>query len=60
MIANTERYISRGLHNFTHPRTDGVAIMVTVDETGDRILLGRGVGASACMQCLVFFKKIPF
>ncbi len=32
--------------------------MVTVDETGDKILLGRGVGASACIQCLVFL--IPF
>ncbi|PFH52176.1 hypothetical protein AMATHDRAFT_2420 [Amanita thiersii Skay4041] len=26
----------KGLHNFTHPRTDGVVIMVTIDETGDK------------------------
>lgn len=33
----------KGLHNFTHPRTDPVVIMIAVDETGDRILLGRNV-----------------
>jgi len=32
----------RGLHNFTHPRTDAVVIMLAIDETGDKILLGRG------------------
>ncbi|KAF8633439.1 hypothetical protein AX17_004609 [Amanita inopinata Kibby_2008] len=32
----------KGLHNFMHPRTDAVVIMVTIDETGDKILLGRG------------------
>ncbi|PPQ64547.1 hypothetical protein CVT24_008449 [Panaeolus cyanescens] len=32
----------RGLHNFTHPRTDGVVIMIAIDETGEKILLGRG------------------
>lgn len=35
--------LSKGLHNFTHPRTDAVAIMIAIDETGDKILLGRGV-----------------
>lgn len=34
---------SKGLHNFTHPRTDPVVIMIAVDETHDKILLGRGV-----------------
>ncbi len=34
----------KGLHNFTHPRSDPVVIMIAVDETGDRILLGRNVG----------------
>lgn len=34
---------SKGLHNFTHPRTDAVVIMIAIDETGDKILLGRGV-----------------
>jgi len=33
----------RGLHNFTYPRTDPVVIMIAIDETGDKILLGRGV-----------------
>ncbi|KAJ6491760.1 NAD+ diphosphatase [Mycena vitilis] len=32
----------RGLHNFTHPRTDPVVIMIAIDETGEKILLGRG------------------
>ncbi|KAL0581303.1 NADH pyrophosphatase [Marasmius crinis-equi] len=30
-----------GLHNYAHPRTDPVAIILTVDQTGDKILLGR-------------------
>ncbi|KAM6502583.1 NAD+ diphosphatase [Amanita muscaria] len=33
---------AQGLHNFTHPRTDAVVIMIAIDETGDKILLGRG------------------
>jgi len=37
---------SKGLHNFTHPRTDPVVIMIAIDETGDKILLGRGVHMS--------------
>ncbi|OSD07041.1 hypothetical protein PYCCODRAFT_1431221 [Trametes coccinea BRFM310] len=32
---------ARGLHNFAHPRTDAVVIMAVIDESGDRILLGR-------------------
>ncbi|KAI0759865.1 NUDIX hydrolase domain-like protein [Trametes elegans] len=32
---------ARGLHNFTHPRTDAVVIMAVIDESGDKILLGR-------------------
>ncbi|KAG0696954.1 NUDIX hydrolase domain-like protein [Suillus ampliporus] len=31
----------RGLHNFAHPRTDPVVIMLAVDESGEKILLGR-------------------
>ncbi|KAI0633535.1 NUDIX hydrolase domain-like protein [Trametes polyzona] len=30
-----------GLHNFAHPRTDAVVIMAVIDESGDKILLGR-------------------
>ncbi|KAJ7072759.1 NUDIX hydrolase domain-like protein [Mycena amicta] len=33
---------SKGLHNFAHPRTDPVVITIAVDETGEKILLGRG------------------
>ncbi|KZT29078.1 hypothetical protein NEOLEDRAFT_697443 [Neolentinus lepideus HHB14362 ss-1] len=32
---------AKGLHNFAHPRTDAVVIMAVVDESGDKILLGR-------------------
>ncbi|KAJ3720091.1 NUDIX hydrolase domain-like protein [Lentinula raphanica] len=31
----------KGLHNFTHPRSDPVVIMLAVDETGEKILLGQ-------------------
>lgn len=33
----------RGLHNFCHPRTDPVVIMLVVNETGDKVILGRNV-----------------
>lgn len=32
---------AKGLHNFAHPRTDPVVIMVVTNEANDRILLGR-------------------
>ncbi|KAJ7503053.1 NUDIX hydrolase domain-like protein [Mycena galericulata] len=32
----------KGLQNFAHPRTDPVVIMIAIDETGGKILLGRG------------------
>jgi len=32
---------ARGLHNFAHPRTDPVVIMLAINETGDKILMGR-------------------
>ena len=34
---------SIGLNNFSHPRTDPVIITVPVNQTGDKILLGRNV-----------------
>ncbi|KAF8609633.1 hypothetical protein BDV93DRAFT_431821 [Ceratobasidium sp. AG-I] len=34
---------SVGLNNYTHPRTDAVVITAVLDETGNRILLGRNV-----------------
>jgi len=37
----------KGLHNFTHPRTDAVVIMIAIDQSGEKILLGRS-------------KKFPF
>ncbi|KLO15364.1 hypothetical protein SCHPADRAFT_902380 [Schizopora paradoxa] len=32
---------TKGVHNFSHPRTDPVVIMAVIDESGDKILLGR-------------------
>ncbi|KAG8214201.1 NUDIX hydrolase domain-like protein [Butyriboletus roseoflavus] len=32
---------ARGLHNFCHPRTDPVVIMLVVNETRDKVILGR-------------------
>ncbi|KAF9509360.1 hypothetical protein BS47DRAFT_1377623 [Hydnum rufescens UP504] len=34
---------TQGLHNTMHPRTDPVVIMAVLDETGEKILLGRNV-----------------
>lgn len=31
----------RGLHNFAHPRTDPVVIMLAIDQSGEKVLLGR-------------------
>ncbi|KAK7472433.1 NADH pyrophosphatase [Stygiomarasmius scandens] len=31
----------KGLHNYAHPRTDCVVIMCAIDQTGQKILLGR-------------------
>ncbi|KAF9227059.1 hypothetical protein BS17DRAFT_774870 [Gyrodon lividus] len=31
----------RGLHNFCHPRTDPVVIMLVMNEAGDKVILGR-------------------
>ena len=33
----------RGLHNFMHPRTDSVVITVAIDQSGEKILLGKNV-----------------
>ena len=33
----------RGLHNFCHPRTDPVVIMLVMNDAGDKIILGRNV-----------------
>ncbi|CCL99656.1 uncharacterized protein FIBRA_01676 [Fibroporia radiculosa] len=32
---------AKGLHNFSHPRTDAVVIMAVINESGDKVLLGR-------------------
>ena len=40
---------ARGLHNFEHPRTDAVVVMAVLDESGDKILLGRNV-RSICSE----------
>ncbi|KAF9268540.1 hypothetical protein L218DRAFT_515708 [Marasmius fiardii PR-910] len=31
----------KGLNNYTHPRTDAVVIMIAIDQTSDKVLLGR-------------------
>ncbi|KDQ55729.1 hypothetical protein JAAARDRAFT_328204 [Jaapia argillacea MUCL 33604] len=31
----------KGLHNYSHPRTDAVVIMFAIDKSGEKILLGR-------------------
>ncbi|KIK61255.1 hypothetical protein GYMLUDRAFT_43316 [Collybiopsis luxurians FD-317 M1] len=31
----------KGLHNYMHPRSDPVVIMLTVDQSGDKIFLGQ-------------------
>jgi len=41
----------KSLHNYAHPRTDAVVIMIAVDDTEDKVLLGRGVSP--------FYIKIP-
>ena len=37
-------FFRKGLHNITHPRTDAVVITAVLNETQDKILLGRNVG----------------
>ncbi|CCL99657.1 uncharacterized protein FIBRA_01677 [Fibroporia radiculosa] len=32
---------AKGLHNFSHPRTDSVVIVAIVDEANEKVLLGR-------------------
>ena len=39
---------SKGLHNFAHPRTDPVVIMLAIDRSGEKILLGRNVRRPSC------------
>lgn len=44
---------SVGLNNFSHPRTDPVIITLPVNETGDKILLGRNVSGLEITQVTV-------
>lgn len=44
---------SIGLNNFSHPRTDPVIITVPVNETGDKILLGRNVSGLEALEVTV-------
>ncbi|KAI0663364.1 NUDIX hydrolase domain-like protein [Cubamyces menziesii] len=46
---------ARGLHNFAHPRTDAVVIMAVIDETGDKILLGRNKWPGKFYSCMAGF-----
>jgi len=57
-------FVRKGLHNITHPRTDAVVITAVLNETQDKILLGRNVGleiVSYHAVSLIFWKseKIP-
>jgi NAD+ diphosphatase len=54
----------KGLHNITHPRTDAVVIVAVLNESRDKILLGRNVGCSFCVDQRVFLifwesEKVP-
>ncbi|KAF8761720.1 DEAD protein [Rhizoctonia solani] len=49
---------SSGLNNYMHPRTDAVVITAVLDETGDRILLGRNSNPRAFFFHIVQ-KKFP-
>ncbi|CAE6405767.1 unnamed protein product [Rhizoctonia solani] len=49
---------SSGLNNYMHPRTDAVVITAVLDETGDRILLGRNSNPRASFFHIVQ-KKFP-
>ena len=40
----SSHFVRKGLHNITHPRTDAVVITAILNETQDKILLGRSVG----------------
>ena len=45
----------KALNNYLHPRTDPVVIILTVNETNDKILLGRNVSPRVLpvlMSCL--------
>ena len=40
--------IRKGLHNIAHPRTDAVVIVAVLNESQDKILLGRKVSQTSC------------
>ena len=43
-LSNLTTYFDRrGVHNFSHPRTDAVVIMAVIDAKANKILLGRNV-----------------
>lgn len=48
----------KGLHNYTHPRTDSVVIMIAIDESGDKVLLGRGVSLFKRFLCEEILKSL--
>lgn len=43
LLSSHSNIHSKGLHNFAHPRSDPVVIMLAVDETGEKILMGHNV-----------------
>ena len=56
-------HLSKGLQNFTHPRTDAVVIMIAIDETGDKVLLGRAVRQTVrrlILNILILYRRKGF
>jgi NAD+ diphosphatase len=43
LLSSHSDIYSKGLHNFAHPRSDPVVIMLAVNETGEKILMGHNV-----------------
>ncbi|ELU41680.1 ATP-dependent RNA helicase drs1 [Rhizoctonia solani AG-1 IA] len=48
---------SSGLNNYMHPRTDAVVITAVLDETGDRILLGRNFPSYSLLDAKWFTRE---
>jgi len=57
-------FYRKSLHNYAHPRTDAVVIMIAVDDTEDKVLLGRGVSLvsyqNTSHSSTIFLEKISW
>ena len=55
--------LSSGLHSHQYPRTDTAIIVGIIDQTGDKILLGRNVCTSFGFRVLSYYsitEKVPW